>query len=131
MLPKFHVGNLITCLEKVDMFWLVLRILPDVKSHVNFSHHPSSNHLLYPYQYLASALTKAYVSDYVQPLPNFFSVCCKTFLEIHLTYTSALHILSDKKVPKQSNESFVLQACEVLKLNSKQCIMPSDRPLTT
>jgi hypothetical protein len=59
MLPKFCAGTPITDLEKGDMFWLVLRILPSIKF-VQIFHNIQP--ALYPYQYPAYALTKAYVS---------------------------------------------------------------------
>lgn len=103
MLPKFHAGTLITDLEKGAMFWLVLRILPNVKV-VWIFHiiHPATIYFI-PTSALQMPVQKLMYHDYVQPVPKFFSVnlnfsvCNKTFLEIHLTYTNALDIVSDKK----------------------------------
>jgi hypothetical protein len=60
-----------------------------------------------PTSTLHMALQKLMYHDSGQPIPNVFSECIKNLLNIHLMYTNAPNILSDKKIPKQGNQCFV------------------------
>jgi len=107
MLPKFCAGTLITDLDKRDMFWLVLRILTSIKFVQIFCNIQPVTIYLIPTSTLHMPLQKLVYHDSGQPIPNVFSACVKNLLNIHLTYTNAPNILSDKKIPKQGNEWFV------------------------
>ena len=65
------------------------------------------NHGFIPTSTLHMPLQKLMYHDSGQPIPNVFSECIKNLLNIHLMYTNAPNILSDKKIPKQGNQWFV------------------------
>jgi len=60
MLPKFCAGPLSTDFKKGDVL-ASAQNFTKYKICMNFSQHPTSNYLLYPFQYPAYALAKAYV----------------------------------------------------------------------